>query len=133
MRNYKKIGLLLTGSLMMINMADAQLQYPVTKKVDTVDTYFGTKVADPYRWLEDDNSQETKAWVESQNKVTDNYLSQITYREKVKARLTALWNYDKINTLYKKGKLFLIIVKIEKLCRIRFTRSNGVMTSSSIV
>jgi prolyl oligopeptidase len=84
----------------------SQMAYPETKSIKQVDDYHGIKVEDPYRWLEDDNSQETKAWVESQNKVTNNYLSQITYREKVKTRLTALWNYDKMNTIYKKGKLF---------------------------
>lgn len=84
----------------------SQMTYPETKAIKQFDEYHGVKVEDPYRWLEDDNSQETKAWVESQNMVTNNYLSQIAYREKVKQRLTALWNYDKINTLYKKGKLF---------------------------
>lgn len=84
----------------------SQMTYPETKAIKQIDEYHGVKVDDPYRWLEDDNSQETKAWVESQNKVTSNYLSQITYREKVKERLTTLWNYDKMNTLYKKGKLF---------------------------
>ena len=84
----------------------SQMIYPETKSIKQIDEYHGVKVDDPYRWLEDDNSQKTKAWVESQNKVTNNYLSQITYREKVKERLTTLWNYDKMNSLYKKGNLF---------------------------
>ncbi len=84
----------------------SQMTYPETKSIKQIDDYHGIKVEDPYRWLEDDNSTETKAWVESQNQVTNNYLSQIIYREKIKERLTVLWNYDKINSLYKKGKLF---------------------------
>jgi len=80
--------------------------YPETKTVKQTDDYHGIKVEDPYRWLENDNSQETKDWVDSQNKTTNQYLTQITYREKVKGRLTELWNYDKMNSLFKKGKLF---------------------------
>ena len=84
----------------------SQVTYPETKTVKQTDDYHGIKVEDPYRWLENDNSQETKDWVDSQNKTTNQYLTQITYREKVKGRLTELWNYDKMNSLFKKGKLF---------------------------
>jgi prolyl oligopeptidase len=80
--------------------------YPESKVVKQVDDYHGVKVDDPYRWLEDDNSSETKAWVESQNKVTNQFLAQISYKDKVKERLTALWNFDKMSTPFKKGKLF---------------------------
>lgn len=80
--------------------------YPETKAVKQTDDYHGVKVEDPYRWLEDDNSMETKAWVASENKTTNQYLSQIIYRDKVKERLTALWNFDKMSTPFKKGKLF---------------------------
>ncbi len=82
------------------------MTYPETKAIKQTDDYHGIKVEDPYRWLEDDHSLETKAWVESQNKTTYQYLSQIPYRDKVKQRLTALWNYEKVNTFFKKGKLF---------------------------
>jgi prolyl oligopeptidase len=75
--------------------SNAQLTYPVTKKVNQVDTFFGTVVADPYRWLEDDNSAETKKWVEEQNTVTQAYLSGIPFRNAVKAKLEQLWNYPK--------------------------------------
>src|SRR5690348_4549110 len=71
------------------------LPYPVTRKADTVDEYHGTKVPDPYRWLEDDNSAETKAWVQAQNKVTFNYLEQIPERSKIRERLKTLWNYER--------------------------------------
>ncbi len=84
----------------------SQISYPETKVVKQVDDYHGVKVEDPYRWLEDDHSAETKAWVESENKTTNQYLSQINYREKVKQRLTELWNYEKMSTIFKKGKLF---------------------------
>ncbi|MGI8639322.1 MAG: prolyl oligopeptidase family serine peptidase [Pyrinomonadaceae bacterium] len=80
-----------------------KIEYPKTKKVDQTDDYHGTKVSDPYRWLEDDNSAETKAWVEAENKVTFNYLNQIPERAKLKARLTELWNYEKYSAPFKEG------------------------------
>ena len=82
---------------------EKMLQYPVTQKVDTVDIYHGVEVADPYRWLEDDNSEETKAWVIEQNKVTDAYLAEIPFRQKIKDRLTQIWDYPKFGLPFKKG------------------------------
>ncbi len=79
------------------------VDYPETKKVDTVDTYFDVAVADPYRWLEDDRSAETEAWVKSQNEVTFGYLDNIPYREELKDRLTKLWNYEKIGAPFIEG------------------------------
>ncbi|HEX7904789.1 MAG TPA: prolyl oligopeptidase family serine peptidase [Chitinophagaceae bacterium] len=87
-------------------LLSAQLLYPETKKVDTVTDYFGTKVADPYRWLEDDNSEETKAWVAEQNKVTQSYLSKIPFRDNVKKRLEELWNYPKYSSPFKEGEYY---------------------------
>jgi len=81
-----------------------KLKYPSTKKVDTITDYFGRKVKDPYRWLEDDMSSETEAWVGEQNKVTFDYLSQIPYREALKQRLEKLWNYEKIGSPFKEGE-----------------------------
>ncbi|MGI5309214.1 prolyl oligopeptidase family serine peptidase [Rheinheimera sp. WS51] len=78
--------------------------YPTTHKGDVVDQYFEQKVADPYRWLEDDRSVETEAWVKAQNKVTFNYLQQIPYREQIKQKLTASWNYEKVGAPFKEGK-----------------------------
>ena len=75
------------------------LNYPETKKVDTVDTYFGVEVKDPYRWLEDDRSEETADWVKTQNKVTQEYLNQIPFRNQIKERLTEIWNYEKLSSL----------------------------------
>ena len=79
------------------------LTYPETKAVDTVTTYFGTEVADPYRWLEDDMSAETGEWVKNQNKVTFSYLEEIPFRTALKERLEKLWNYEKISAPFKEG------------------------------
>ncbi|WP_246073776.1 prolyl oligopeptidase family serine peptidase [Dinghuibacter silviterrae] len=81
-------------------------QYPVTAQHPVTDDYFGTKVTDPYRWLEDDNSEATKAWVEEQNKVTQEYLSAIPFRDKVRARLETLWNYPKYSSPFKKNEWY---------------------------
>jgi prolyl oligopeptidase len=80
------------------------LPYPNTKKVDTVNTYFGTEVPDPYRWLEDDRAADTKQWVKDENKVTYDYLGQIPYRDAIKKRLETLWNYEKYSAPFKEGK-----------------------------
>ena len=84
----------------------AKLAYPVTKKVDQVDDYFGTKVADPYRWLEDDNAEEVKAWVQAQNAVTFGYLDTIPYRPKIKARLTEIFNYPRYSSPFRAGEYY---------------------------
>ena len=83
------------------------LQYPETKKINHIDEYHGVKIADPYRWLEDLNSEETKEWIEAQNKLTNNYLSNIPYREKIKKRLTELWNYERYSTPFKVGDYYV--------------------------
>ena len=75
----------------------AKMQYPETRKGDVVDTYFETEIADPYRWLEDDRSEETENWVKAQNEVTFDHLENIPFREKIEARLTELWNYEKVS------------------------------------
>ncbi|HEV7780117.1 MAG TPA: prolyl oligopeptidase family serine peptidase [Chitinophagaceae bacterium] len=84
----------------------AQLQYPETKKGDVKEDYHGTQVADPYRWLEDDNSDETKAWVKAQNKVTMDYLNSLPDREKIKKRLEELWNYPRYSSPFKKAQYY---------------------------
>lgn len=77
--------------------------YPETKTVDTIDTYFGVKVKDPYRWLEDDRSKETEAWVKAQNQTTFGYLDNIPFREELKERLSNLWNYEKVGSPFIEG------------------------------
>jgi prolyl oligopeptidase len=81
----------------------ARLTYPVTRQVNQSDNYHGTTVADPYRWLEDANSAETRAWVEAQNKVTQAYLGQIPERAAIRQRLTRLWNYERYSVPFKEG------------------------------
>ena len=77
--------------------------YPETAKVDTVDTYFGTEVSDPYRWLEDDNSDETAKWVTAQNKVTRGYLDNISYKDNIKKRLKELFDYERVSAPNQEG------------------------------
>ncbi len=84
----------------------AQLKYPETKKTDQQDNYLGTIVKDPYRWLEDDNSKETKAWVKQENKITEGYLSKIPFREKVKNLLSQMWNYARYGSPFKQGDYY---------------------------
>ncbi len=106
----KKIILfLITLSMVMSCKKEGQkdrnilVNYPETKKVDTVTKYFGTEVKDPYRWLEDDMSDETGDWVKRQNEVTFGYLKNIPYREELKERLEKLWNYEKVGSPFKEG------------------------------
>jgi len=99
-------AVLLLAGYACSRQAAPTLDYPQTKKVDHVDTYHGVAVPDPYRWLEDDNSAETAAWVEAQNKVTFGYLEQIPYRAAIKARLEALYNYPKYDAPRRKGDRF---------------------------
>jgi prolyl oligopeptidase len=80
-----------------------RIKYPVTRKGDVVDNYFGTEVPDPYRWLEDDRSEETAEWVREQNKVTFGYLENIPFRQEIKSRLEKMWNYEKFTAPYKEG------------------------------
>ena len=82
---------------------ETKMQYPDTAKVDHVDEYHGVKVADPYRWLEDTDSAETRAWIERQNKITFDYLKNLPERERIRARLTELWDYPRYGVPSKEG------------------------------
>jgi prolyl oligopeptidase len=95
-----------------------RMQYPATKRLDHTDTYFGIRVPDPYRWLEDDNSPETMKWVEEQNKVTFGYLDKIPYRQNVKSRLEVLFNYPKYGAPFRNGEHFF------------FTKNDGLQNQS---
>ena len=106
----KKISfsILFLSAIAMITSCHQQkkiepVQYPETKKCDTVDNYFGTAVPDPYRWLEDDYSEETANWVKAQNAVTQQFLSQIPYRDQMKSHLMEIMNYPKEGAPWKKG------------------------------
>ncbi len=100
-------GVLSMALLLMTQCTqDRPLQYPETRMDDIADNFFGTEVPDPYRWLEDDNSAETKAWVTAQNEVTFGYLENISFRSKINDRLTDLWNYERYSTPWKKGDYY---------------------------
>ena len=92
----------------MNRMLSKSIEYPQTPREDVVDNYFGTEVADPYRWLEDDNSEATAAWVAAQNKVTFDYLHALPAREKIKARLEQLWDYPTQSAPSKHGDYYYI-------------------------
>ena len=83
--------------------------YPKTPKVEQIDNYHGVKVEDSYRWLEDPDSAETKAWVEAQNEVAFEFLEQISERETIKNRLTVLWDYEKYGIPFKKGERYFYL------------------------
>jgi len=105
----RKVTLILACGMIAVNTfgQKTKIVYPITKKDNTVDTYFGVKVSDPYRWLENDTTKETAAWVKAQNKVTSTYLAKIPFRNKLKQRLTNLANYEKIGAPFKKnGKYY---------------------------
>ena len=99
------VFILLTNNI-DITFCQTRIKYPETKKVSHIDNYFGVDVPDPYRWLEDMESQEVKEWVDVQNKVTFNYLDAIPYRQKIKERLTELWNYPRYSAPFKSGEYF---------------------------
>src|SRR6266550_1674448 len=97
-------GFLLTGMFTSAAPAPAQtLQYPAARKSDVVDDYHGTRVPDPYRWLEDPDSPESRAWIEAQNRLTAAYLAEIPTRGAIRERLTTLWNYPKYGTPFRKA------------------------------
>lgn len=107
MKNSLIISIIALPMLFACNEQPKRLAYPETSTVDTVDVYFGTEVPDPYRWLEDANSEATKQWVEAQNAVTNDFLAQIPFRNAIKERLSEVWNYATQSVPQKKGdKLF---------------------------
>ena len=93
--------------IFMASCTDQKIEYPLTKKAEVADDYFGTVVEDPYRWLEDDNSEETAEWVKAQNEVTFAYLEKLPYREQIRNRLTELMDYPRYSTPFKEaGKYY---------------------------
>ena len=113
------ISVLFAGVIIAITSCNSvRLHYPEAKKVNQVDDYFGTKVPDPYRWLENDTSKETAAWVKEENKLTFGYLEKIPYRNKIKKRLEELWNYPKMSSLWKEGGYYF------------FARNDGLQNQS---
>lgn len=98
--------LVLFSSCNQKDVNQQKFNYPETRKDTVVDDYFGTKIADPYRWLEDDNSEETKKWVEAENDFTFAYLNKIPFKDKIKKRLEEIWNYEKVSAPSKKGNYY---------------------------
>src|SRR5262245_48947554 len=97
---------LLAGSLIACQQASVSeraMTYPATRKGDVVDDYFGTKVPDPYRWMEDLDSKEVAEWVSAQNQVTFDYLNKLPMREHFKRRITELWDYPKVGIPVREG------------------------------
>jgi prolyl oligopeptidase len=103
-----------------VSIAAQQMRYPETRKSDQVDTYFGVRVADPYRWLEDETSAETARWVEAENTVTFAYLDAIPFRPRLKERLTKLYNYPRFGAPYRRGDYFF------------FSKNDGLQNQSVI-
>jgi Serine proteases of the peptidase family S9A len=101
------VSAVLVTTLLPSMRADAQLTYPTSRRDDQVDVYFGTPVADPYRWLEDESSAETKRWVEEQNALTFAWLEKIPYRAKLRARLQALIDYPRYGAPFRKGDYYV--------------------------
>ena len=94
----RKLLFFITMFLIMNSTISQELNYPKTKKVDVVENYHGTLVSDPYRWLEDENSPETKLWIKEQNELTFSYLSQIPFRDKLRKYYEEIWNYERMGT-----------------------------------
>jgi len=114
----KNLLLFIIPLLITMTSCKQTIKYPITKKVDTVDNYFGTKVADPYRWLENDTSAATAEWVKEQNEVTNSYLSKIPFRDQVREKLTKIWNYPKYGVPFREGLWYF------------FNKNNGLQNQS---
>ena len=99
----KNLLLIISIFIAMSCTQQPTFNYPETRKGDVVDNYHGTEVPDPYRWLEDDMSEETAAWVKAQNELTFSYLESIPFRDALKERMTEIWNYPKMGTPFKEG------------------------------
>jgi len=109
----KKLIPVLMGTVLIVfaSCNRSGVNYPETKKVDVVDNYFGVKVSDPYRWLEDDNAPEVAEWVKAQNAVTNEYLASIPFRDKIKNRLAEIWNYNSMSLPFKEGGKYFFFKK----------------------
>ena len=103
MDHIRKLSVLTAATALLVGCTQAPLVYPQAHKVDQVDTYHGVEVADPYRWLEDPDAPDTRAWIEAQNELTFGYLEQIPSRRRINTRLTGLWDYEKYGRPFKRG------------------------------
>lgn len=131
-----KFVCLLSMLLLMFSCSKTSLKYPKTLKENTVDNYFGIEVPDPYRWLEDDRTEQTLEWVKSQNELTFSYLEKIPFRDKITKRLTDIYNYPRMSAPWKESdyyfmpstmdykiRMFIIILnQLKKRVRFLLTR-----------
>lgn len=99
---------------------DRPIAYPKAKKVDQVDEYHGVKIADPYRWLEDADTPDSKAWIEAENKITFPYLESIPQRSAIESRLTEMWNFERFSAPFKRGGRYF------------FTKNDGLQNQSPL-
>lgn len=106
---YKLLFVSIIALVLGCTPKQAKIEYPMTKQTDTIDNYFGHEISDPFRWLEDDMSTETADWVAQQNLVTQNYLAQIPYRQKINQRITKIWDYPKISAPFKSGGHWFVL------------------------
>ena len=116
-------ALIVAGLMIPIGSAaqdSAPLQYPDARRSDVVEEHFGHRIADPYRWLEDPNSPETQAWIAAQNRLTESWLSEVPARERIRQRLTALWDYERFGTPSKEGPWYI------------FSRNDGLQNQAVI-
>src|SRR5687768_5169236 len=106
---FRRFTLLLSLLALLFTSISAQngFNYPKPKKVEQVDNYHGTQVNDPYRWMEDTKNADVQSWIEAENKLTDSYLASIPERDKIKARLTELWNYERYSAPAKVGNKYI--------------------------
>jgi prolyl oligopeptidase len=114
----KILSLFLLLNVFSIEMRSSTFEYPKARKSDQADDYHGTKVADPYRWLEDPDSPESRQWIEAENKITFDFLKKIPARQKIKERLTELWNYERFGVPSKEGSRYF------------FTRNDGLQNQN---
>ena len=101
------VSLTLAALLVTGLSAQTSFNYPKPRKVEQVDDYHGVQVSDPYRWMEDSKSADLASWIDSENKITDAYLSAIPERDRIKARLTELWNYERYSAPGKIGNHYV--------------------------
>lgn len=111
----RSLVFLIVSAFLTVSVPAQKFDYPKPRRGSQVDDYHGTKVADPYRWMEDTESAETKAWIEAENKLTNSYLSTIPQREAIKNRLTEIWNYERYSAPSKITKNFYIYTKNDGL------------------
>src|SRR5258707_13966637 len=104
-----RISLSIFAITFSASAADPRMAYPDARRTEQVDLQHGTRVADPYRWLEDADSAETKAWVTAENALSEKYLSQIPGRERIRRRLTELWNFERYAEFFKAGGRYFFL------------------------